>query len=60
MSVLLQKYQGNNFFNIGMGIDITIGELAEIIKDIVGYNGKIIFDKTKPDGMPQKLLDITS
>ena len=56
---LLQKYQGNNFFNIGMGIDITIGELAEIIKDIVGYNGKIIFDKTKPDGMPQKLLDIT-
>lgn len=56
---LLKKYQGNDFFNVGMGIDITIGELAEIIKDIVGYNGKILFDKTKPDGMPQKLLDIT-
>lgn len=47
------------FVNIGVGKDITIGELAEIIKEIVGFNGKIKQDTSKPDGTPQKLLDIT-
>lgn len=45
--------------NIGMGKDITIKELAELVKDIVGFAGKIVFDREKPDGMPQKLLDIS-
>ncbi|NPE30015.1 GDP-L-fucose synthase [Methanococcoides sp. SA1] len=47
------------FVNIGVGKDLSIKELAEIIKDIVGYEGKIIYDTSKPDGTPQKLLDVT-
>lgn len=47
------------FVNIGVGEDVTIRELAELIKDIVGYSGEIVYDTTKPDGTPQKLLDIS-
>ena len=46
-------------YNIGSGNDITIGQLAVIIQNIVGHNGNIIWDQTKPDGTPKKLLDIT-
>lgn len=46
-------------FNIGTGIDVTIKELAEVIKDIVGFKGEIVWDSTKPDGTPRKLLDVT-
>jgi GDP-L-fucose synthase len=45
--------------NIGVGEDVTIGELAELIKQVVGYQGKINFDSSKPDGTPRKLLDVT-
>jgi GDP-L-fucose synthase len=45
--------------NIGCGKDITIDELAHLIAEVVGYKGAFIYDKTKPDGTPQKLLDIT-
>jgi GDP-L-fucose synthase len=45
--------------NIGMGKDITIKELAELIKEIVGFEGKMVYDTSKPDGTPQKLLDIS-
>lgn len=55
----LNNYSGSEFFNIGMGKDVSISELAQFIKDIVGFKGEIIFNSTKPDGMPQKLLDIT-
>jgi GDP-L-fucose synthase len=44
--------------NVGTGEDITIKELAEMIKNIVGFNGEIVFDPSKPDGTPRKLLDI--
>ncbi len=47
------------FVNIGLGKDISIWELAEAIKDIVGYSGKIVFDASKPDGMPRKLMDVS-
>ncbi|RPJ79767.1 MAG: GDP-L-fucose synthase [Alphaproteobacteria bacterium] len=47
------------FVNIGVGKDLTIRELAELIQDIVGYGGKIVYDTTKPDGTPQKLLDVS-
>ena len=47
------------FVNIGVGKDITIGELAELIKEIIGFKGEIRRDLSKPDGTPQKLLDIT-
>jgi GDP-L-fucose synthase len=46
-------------FNIGTGKDISISELAELIKDITGFDGDIVYDKTKPDGTPQKLLDVS-
>jgi len=45
--------------NIGMGKDITIRELAELVREIVGFEGEIVFDTGKPDGTPQKLLDIS-
>ena len=45
--------------NIGMGKDISIGELADMIKEIVCFKGEIVFDSSKPDGTPQKLLDVS-
>jgi len=56
---LMNTYSGNEFVNIGTGEDITILELANIIKNEIGYNGSLEFDTTKPDGTPQKLLDVT-
>jgi GDP-L-fucose synthase len=47
------------FVNIGLGEDISIRDLAEMIKDIVGYSGQIVFDSSKPDGMPRKLMDVS-
>jgi GDP-L-fucose synthase len=55
---LMQNYSGNEFVNIGVGEDISIKELALLIKDIVGYKGQLDFDTSKPDGTPQKLLDV--
>lgn len=48
-----------SFVNIGLGEDIPVRELAETIKTIVGYSGSIVFDPTKPDGMPRKLMDVS-
>ena len=48
-----------NFVNIGTGIDISIKDLAELIKNISGFNGTITYDTTKPDGTPRKLLDVS-
>lgn len=56
---LMKNYNESKFVNVGTGKDITIKELAELIKKVVGYKGKIIFDTTKPDGTPRKLLDLT-
>jgi GDP-L-fucose synthase len=59
---LMENYDASDigeFVNIGVGEDVTIKELAEIIGDIVGYNGEIVYDTTKPDGTPQKLLDVS-
>jgi GDP-L-fucose synthase len=46
------------FVNIGLGQDIAIRDLAYAIKDIVGYAGEVVFDASKPDGMPRKLMDV--
>jgi len=54
---LLENYSGNDFFNVGMGTDVSITELSEMVADIVGYKGKMVYDTSKPDGMPQKLMD---
>lgn len=48
-----------SFVNIGCGKDITIFELAQIVKEIVNYSGEIVLNPEKPDGTPQKLLDIS-
>ncbi|RME13519.1 MAG: GDP-L-fucose synthase [Bacteroidetes bacterium] len=56
---LMKNYNEKKFVNVGTGKDISIAELAELIKKIVGYEGKITFDTTKPDGTPRKLLDLT-
>jgi GDP-L-fucose synthase len=54
---LLESYDGEPIVNIGWGEDVTIRELAEIVSAQVGYGGRLIFDPTKPDGTPRKLLD---
>ncbi|EMT45979.1 GDP-L-fucose synthase [Anoxybacillus flavithermus] len=56
---LMNNYEGNEIVNVGVGEDISIKELAEKIKNIVGYQGEIKFDTTKPDGTPRKLVDVS-
>lgn len=56
---LLDNYRGNEFFNVGCGKEISIKELAELIKKITGYQGEIVYDRTRPDGTPRKLTDIS-
>lgn len=56
---LMQNFSGEEFLNVGVGDDVTIRELAETIKFVVGYDGRIIQDLTKPDGTPRKLMDVS-
>ena len=57
--LLLEKYDSPEIINVGCGEDISIRELAELICDVVGFDGELGWDATKPDGTPRKLLDIT-
>ena len=56
---LMNTYDGDEFVNIGTGEDITILELAGLIKSLVGFSGNLEFDASKPDGTPRKLLDVS-
>lgn len=56
---LMNKYSGDETVNIGTGKEISIANLALVIKNVIGYKGSIIFDTTKPDGTPRKLLDVS-
>jgi GDP-L-fucose synthase len=56
---LLEKYDSPEIINVGCGEDISIRELAELICDIVGFQGGLAWDTTKPDGTPRKLLDVS-
>jgi GDP-L-fucose synthase len=56
---LLEKYDSPEIINVGCGEDISIRELAQLICDIVGFEGQLAWDTTKPDGTPRKLLDVT-
>ncbi|MBP6575325.1 MAG: GDP-L-fucose synthase [Flavobacteriales bacterium] len=56
---LLQNYDEEMFVNIGTGVDLTIKELAEMIKGIVGYTGELKWNTEKPDGTPRKLMDVS-
>lgn len=55
---LMENYSGNEIVNIGLGKDHSIAELATLVKNISGYTGKLVFDHSKPDGTPRKLLDV--
>ena len=56
---LMNTYSDEGLVNIGTGEDISISDLALMIKDVVGYEGEIVYDATKPDGTPRKLMDVT-
>lgn len=56
---LMDHYNGKAPVNVGVGEDISIIQLAEMIKDMVGYNGRIVLDATRPDGTPRKILDVS-
>jgi GDP-L-fucose synthase len=56
---LMQQYNEPGFINIGIGADIPIRELADMISEVVGYKGKLVFDASKPDGTPRKLMDVS-
>jgi GDP-L-fucose synthase len=56
---VLKHYDGSEILNIGCGQDVTIAEVAQLVKEIVGFEGAITFDRTKPDGSPRKLLDVS-
>jgi len=56
---LMNNYNEQEFVNVGIGADVSIKELAEIIKQVVGFTGKLKFDSSKPDGTPRKLLDVS-
>jgi GDP-L-fucose synthase len=56
---LLENYDSGETINVGVGQDVTIRELAEIVADVVGYDGDLVQDTSKPDGTPRKLLDVS-
>jgi GDP-L-fucose synthase len=56
---VMKHYSGDAFLNIGTGEDITIADFARLVADVVGYRGEIVFDTSRPDGMPRKLLDVS-
>ena len=56
---LMQKYDEPGLVNIGTGKDLEIGELAAMIRDVVGFEGEVVHDTSKPDGTPRKLMDVS-
>jgi len=56
---LMENYNEKAFVNIGVGADVSIRELAELVKEVIGYNGSFVFDTSRPDGTPQKLMDVS-
>ena len=55
----MNTYSGNETVNLGTGKELSIKELAELVKKVVGFKGNITFDTTKPDGTPRKLLNVS-
>ncbi|NIW23075.1 MAG: NAD-dependent epimerase/dehydratase family protein, partial [Gammaproteobacteria bacterium] len=56
---LMDEYDSPEIINVGVGEDVCIAELAELIRDTVGFEGAIVYDREKPDGTPRKLLDVS-
>jgi GDP-L-fucose synthase len=59
LMLIVEKYDDVETINIGTGRDLSINEISEIVKEVVGFHGEVIWDESKPDGTPRKLLDIT-
>jgi GDP-L-fucose synthase len=59
LMLVVEKYDDVETVNIGTGKDLSIKEISEIVKEVVGFQGEVIWDESKPDGTPRKLLDIT-
>jgi GDP-L-fucose synthase len=57
--LLLERYDDESIINVGCGADVTIKELCEVVMEVTGYGGRLVFDATKADGTPQKLLDVS-
>jgi GDP-L-fucose synthase len=57
--LIMNSYASEETINVGTGVDCTIAELAETMKEVTGYQGEIVFDSTKPDGTPRKVLDVS-
>jgi GDP-L-fucose synthase len=55
----MKNYSGELFLNVGTGTDMTILELAERIAKVIGWQGEFVFDRSKPDGMPRKVMDVS-
>lgn len=56
---LMNNYNSFEIINVGVGVDVSIRELAELVKEVVGYKGRLAFNTSKPDGTPRKLLDVS-
>jgi GDP-L-fucose synthase len=56
---LMENYNSSEIVNIGTGEDISIRDLAYLVRDVIGFSGQIIYDSSKPDGTPRKLLDVS-
>lgn len=56
---LMREYAGEEIVNVGVGRDLTIAEVAQLVREVVGFAGEIVYDTTKPDGTPRKLLDVS-
>ena len=56
---VMKHYSADGFLNVGTGVDITIAEFAKLVAEIVGYRGQLVYDTSRPDGAPQKLLDVS-
>jgi GDP-L-fucose synthase len=55
--LLMQRYSDEQIVNVGSGEEVSVAQLAQLIADVVGYRGRLVFDASKPDGTPRKLLD---
>jgi GDP-L-fucose synthase len=56
---VMKRYSGDGFLNVGTGEDITVADFARLVANVVGYRGEIVFDRSRPDGTPRKLLDVS-
>lgn len=56
---LIDAYDGGDIINVGTGEDQSIGELVQLVREVVGFTGRVVYDRTKPDGTPRKLLDVS-